>query len=103
MASRRKTPKKHRDIVNAARPYYDAMFEAQDGKCAICERGPYEDRRFDIDHNHQEMYIRGLLCIRCNQWLWGFVTIDILKATIKYLLRGPKWFQQIKENVDNGR
>lgn len=94
----RRTPSKHRKIVEDARPYYEAMFKAQNGKCAICEREAYLNRRFDIDHDHRRMFIRGLLCIRCNRWLWPFVNISILRKTIEYLSRGPEWFDSIKEN-----
>lgn len=95
----RRPPNKHRALVNEARPYYDAMLEAQGHKCGICGREPYANRKFDIDHDHQEMYIRGLLCIQCNRWLWPFVNIKILRQAIKYLSRGPEWY----ERIVNGR
>lgn len=97
MAYRKRRRNKHRVLVDEARPYYDKMLEAQDSKCAICGREPYSARRFDIDHDHKEMFIRGLLCWRCNQWLWSFVTIEILEAAIEYLKRGPEWFERISE------
>lgn len=98
--ARRRRASKHTQLLDAARPYYEAMLEAQGGVCAICGREPYPTRRFDIDHDHAEMYIRGLLCWRCNRWLWAFVTIKILQNTIKYLKRGPEWFEGIKETQD---
>ena len=100
MPYRKRRPSKHRTLLDSARPYYDAMLEAQDGVCGICGREPYPNRRFDIDHDHKEMYVRGLLCWRCNRWLWAFVTIDILRSAVKYLSRGPKWFERIKEDID---
>ena len=95
---RRRKPSPHKQLVNKARPYYDAMLAAQGGVCAICGRVPTPGaRRFPIDHDHKEMYIRGVLCTRCNKWLWTFVTIDILRKAIEYLARGPEWFERIKE------
>ena len=75
------------------------MLAAQDGKCAICGRKPEPDakRRFNIDHDHREMYIRGILCTRCNKWLWTFVDEEIIAHTLEYLKRGPAWFEQFKE------
>lgn len=98
MAVKRKRLSPHRQIVNSARKYYDAMLAAQGGVCGICGREPTPGaRRFAIDHDHAEMYIRGVLCTRCNKWLWVFVTVDILKRAIEYLSRGPQWFEKIKK------
>lgn len=97
----RRRAKKHTQLLDAARPYYEAMLEAQGGVCGICGREPYPHRRFDIDHDHKDMYVRGLLCWRCNRWLWAFVTIQILKNTIAYIKRGPGWFDEIKAIQDN--
>lgn len=48
---------------------YNSMFEAQNGKCAIC--GSKEIKRkgakyFNIDHCHKNNNVRGLLCHNCN-------------------------------------
>ena len=43
---------------------YDKLFEAQDGKCAIC-REP-RSQRLSVDHCHTTNRVRGLLCRRCN-------------------------------------
>jgi hypothetical protein len=34
----------------------------QDGRCAICE----EAKALLVDHDHETMLVRGLLCARCN-------------------------------------
>lgn len=100
---RKRRQSKHQILLDNARPYYEAMLEAQGGVCGICGREPNPNRRFDIDHDHTDMYIRGLLCWRCNRWLWAFVTLEILKRATAYIKRGPKWFDDIKEKQDSGR
>lgn len=59
---------------------YDAMWEAQDGKCALC-RGANEDvidwrtgkpRMLAVDHCHNSNKVRGLLCEHCNRGLGCF-------------------------------
>lgn len=47
---------------------YDVLLEQQDGKCAICKNSP-NGRRLDVDHNHTNGKVRGLLCWRCNTQL----------------------------------
>ena len=63
---------------------YDAIFERQDGQCAIC--GHTQKRPLYVDHAHTADEIRGLLCNRCNVLL-GYARDDInlLKKAIQYL------------------
>jgi len=72
---------------------YDAMFEAQDGVCAIC--GKPETRKYGetvtrlcVDHNHATGKVRSLLCTKCNAMV-GFADedTDILLKTSEYLRR----------------
>lgn len=46
---------------------YQEMFDAQEGKCAICAR-PREDfkKDFVVDHHHISGKVRALLCPACN-------------------------------------
>jgi Recombination endonuclease VII len=47
---------------------YEALFQQQEGKCAICrEREPEV-----VDHDHTTKEIRGLLCHPCNKGLGMF-------------------------------
>jgi hypothetical protein len=50
---------------------FDALLEAQDGKCALCHaedhgRSTVKASSWNIDHNHQTGAVRGLLCTSCN-------------------------------------
>ena len=76
---------KHEALLQAARPQYQAMLEAQGGRCAICLRPPTEKRRLDMDHDHGSMRLRGLLCSVCNQRLDSRVTSEWLRAAAAYL------------------
>ena len=64
---------------------YNPLFQAQDGKCAICGNLP-NGKRLAIDHNHQNGKIRGLLCSYCNLALGLFQdSITNLSRVIGYL------------------
>lgn len=70
---------------------YDALFEKQSGKCAICGRTEMSNRTtaqryLSVDHNHATEKIRGLLCDRCNRAV-GLIGEDytILEKAIEYL------------------
>lgn len=96
--SRKNSP--HQRLIDNARPYYEAMLAAQDGTCALCHRLPSEKRRLDIDHDHKEMYIRGLLCHRCNRILVSWLTPEWLRDAAEFLERGPTWFELIQKASD---
>jgi hypothetical protein len=66
-------PGYHRDwTYNLAPGQYEAMYEAQDGRCAVCER---RQEVLDVDHDHRccpgdrscGRCVRGLLCRNCNR------------------------------------
>lgn len=48
---------------------YDAMFERQEGLCAICS---VPRKRFHVDHDHETKRVRGLLCNNCNTGIGMF-------------------------------
>ncbi len=72
---------------------YDAMFAAQEGKCAICgtaDPGP-RLKRFHVDHCHDTNQIRALLCSACNMGLGAFRDkSDLLTRAAEYLDSYPK-------------
>jgi hypothetical protein len=67
---------------------YAKMWEAQDGRCAICREVPGEGQFLHIDHDHHTEVRRGLLCPGCNRGLGQFGDdIDRLLAAVAYLQR----------------
>jgi hypothetical protein len=65
---------------------YDALFNAQNGRCAICKRPPTV-RRLAVDHRHKDGKVRGLLCWKCNKFVLGGSNekLDILREAVAYL------------------
>ena len=64
---------------------YDRMLEEQDGKCQICssERAGNTGQAFAVDHCHETLKVRGLLCIKCNARLGWFEKHQ--RAVLTYL------------------
>ena len=63
---------------------YNAMWLAQDGKCAICRQVCI--KALAVDHCHKTGKIRGLLCMRCNTALGMFKDDPaLLLKAIEYL------------------
>lgn len=66
---------------------YERMLEEQAGLCGICGLPNNADRRFDIDHNHRTLKIRGLLHRGCNMRLRRGLTKEWLRSAADYLER----------------
>lgn len=76
---------------------YNALLEAQGGRCAMC--GGKRSYNLDVDHDHAlekaglplRETIRGLLCKQCNRRILRSVRDDIglLEAAIAYLRNPP--------------
>jgi hypothetical protein len=72
---------------------YEAMLQAQDGRCAICgsddPRGTIRnggEKSFSVDHCHETGKIRGLLCAPCNVAIGQLQhSEEILLSAIRYL------------------
>lgn len=67
---------------------YQSMLAAQNYSCAVCGK-PFEHRRINIDHDHQTMRVRGLLCFTCNKFRVASNTKEMAKKVYEYLTR-PK-------------
>jgi hypothetical protein len=66
---------------------YNEMLTKQNDCCAICGRHKSELKKaLAVDHNHETLKIRGLLCEKCNRGI-GYLCDDInlLKKAIKFL------------------
>lgn len=70
---------------------FDALYQAQGGKCAICETDKgsstgKDGRRLAVDHCHATGAVRGLLCGNCNRML-GLVkdSPELLRKAAQYL------------------
>lgn len=66
---------------------YDELLTKQEYCCAIC--GTHQDKlkqKLSIDHNHDTLKIRGLLCNKCNRGI-GLLNDSIvqLQKAIDYL------------------
>jgi len=67
---------------------YEALFQAQNGLCAICFRPCNTHKNLSIDHDHKSGKIRGLLCRNCNCAIGqAREDVTILKSMIAYLER----------------
>lgn len=65
---------------------YEAMIDNQNNQCDIC-KGPFDETRLtNIDHDHSNGKVRGILCRSCN-WLLGNAgdNIHTLENAITYL------------------
>lgn len=68
---------------------YDALFKAQEGRCAIC-RQPRK-QRLSVDHCHKTGLVRGLCCRLCNGRLLTAARDkpDVLRRAADYLEDPP--------------
>ena len=67
---------------------YEEMLDAQNSCCAICKSQVSSKRtaRLFVDHCHDSLKVRGLLCSACNHGLGLFKdSPTILKAALNYL------------------
>ena len=79
---------------------YWAIYAAQDGRCAICQRGMGKSKRLAVDHDHTRgcghdpkhacpQCVRGLLDNTCNAIVVGRYDIQALARAIHYLVDPP--------------
>lgn len=65
------------------------LYNYQNGLCAICETS-ISPKESLVDHCHKTLFIRGLLCRKCN------FAIGLLKDNPKFLINAMKYIN--KEN-----
>lgn len=79
--------KRNRDTLNRyklTQEDYDNLVKMQNESCAIC-RNRFE-KRPHIDHCHETLKVRGLLCEKCNRGLGHFDdNTDKLSRAIRYV------------------
>ena len=70
---------------------YWAIYEAQGGRCYICQRATGKVRRLAVDHDHDTGEVRGILDKTCNRYTLGHARDDIefFKRCIAYLEEPP--------------
>ena len=81
---------------------YKLLYEAQGGKCAICQRATGATKRLSVDHDHNKegcqhapdvgchQCVRGLVCSgNCNRILLGRYDVHALARAIMYILDPP--------------
>ena len=82
-----------RDVFGTTQEAIDALYQSQNGRCAICGKTEAEalvicKKRLHIDHCHVTGRIRGLLCMKCNGGLGMFSdSAETLEHALKYLRR----------------
>lgn len=72
-----------------SRKELNKWIEAQDGKCAICEK----ERPLVVDHDHETEIVRGLLCRQCNHAIGLFYESELT------LLNAANYLRIFKENL----
>lgn len=75
-----------RDKYNMTLEEYDDLLQDQDGVCAICYHVNPNGAPLVVDHNHDDIEARGLLCSACNIGLGHFKdSVLYLQGAINYL------------------
>lgn len=68
---------------------YVNLYKKQNGVCAICLQECKTRKSLSVDHDHETMVVRGLLCNRCNRAI-GMLDEDpdILERAKEYIIKG---------------
>lgn len=75
---------------------YDCMLESQGGVCGICAT-TVEGKELCVDHDHETLEVRGLLCTTCNK------AIGQLGDTVEDLRKALAYLENTKEKQDEGK
>ena len=83
-----KATDRYRFYTYGLEPYdYQALFEAQNGLCAVCEQP--STRPLCVDHDHIVNRVRGLLCSGCN------AGIGLLGDSVQGLIRAINYLESL--------
>lgn len=75
--------------ITITKEEYLNLYESQKGLCKICGLEPLGKKVLSLDHCHETLKVRGLLCDNCNAGLGKFKdNPELLKAAIVYLSNG---------------
>lgn len=82
---------------------YQSIYEAQGGRCYICQRATGARRKLAVDHDHESGYVRGLLCRPCNHKVLGHLRDDTeaFQRAIDYINNPPAFGVIGKRKVPN--
>jgi hypothetical protein len=64
---------------------FDAMLQAQDGKCAICRKSFVSLKKCYVDHDHKTGKHRDLLCPGCNTGVAWHENVELAASINSYL------------------
>ena len=81
---------------------YNEMLIEQNHKCKICEIDELNagKKGLSVDHNHENLQIRGLLCGSCNRAIGLFKeNINTLEKAIEYLKDSNSKLLYLKSNI----
>lgn len=75
-----------RDRFGLSLDEFNKMLISQNGVCAICGKVNTNGRRLAVDHDHETLKIRALLCHKCNLAL-GLLdeNVSVFKNCIEYI------------------
>jgi hypothetical protein len=78
--------------LNISRKEYLDLYQAQEGKCALCGKSEEENgKALCLDHCHKSILVRGFLCTDCNIGLGKFKdNVDVLFRAVEYLTKYEK-------------
>lgn len=73
--------------IKITKEEYDQLYSEQSRKCAICDNPPSGFKKtLCLDHCHDTLKVRGLLCDNCNSGLGKFKdNVDVLLKAVNYL------------------
>lgn len=85
---RRTADRDYRRLYGITLDQVEEMIQDQLGLCDICGKQMDGKRDLNVDHNHETMVVRSLLCRDCNNMIANAQeNIGIMVAGIEYLIR----------------